>query len=137
MLANLKPLLEATGANKINFSLDILTPNKVRAIIHVNCTDKAKDAELAEGLKYPIVVEGSLADLDMMLVNAIMNIDLTPPAKVTPTQSQATATNTVCASDINDDNDSDIDPVIALDEPNGSASVSDNDDDDDDDIDCL
>lgn len=108
MLSNLTQFQQATGATAINFNLSFIGNNKVRAVVQVLTTDKATDTALADSLKMPIAVEGSLADFDTMLLNELMSVDLTPATKAANPAPAATPATAETANETNAETDADV-----------------------------
>ncbi|MFV7762310.1 MULTISPECIES: hypothetical protein [Shewanella] len=73
MLNQLTQLNTIGGAERLNFSIVFLGNNKARVVLTSKVQDSAT-GELAELLKRPIVVTGSLSDIDMMLANELFNL---------------------------------------------------------------
>ncbi|SUJ10509.1 hypothetical protein [Shewanella morhuae] len=73
MLNQLNQLKTIGGAERINFSIQFMADNKARVILtsQVNAT---ATSELADLLRTPIVLTGSLSDIDMMLTNELFNL---------------------------------------------------------------
>ncbi|WP_076414907.1 hypothetical protein [Shewanella sp. UCD-KL12] len=80
MFSQLNELKTIGGVERLNFSIEFLQSNNARVVITSQINSTA-DSQLAEVLKRPIVVTGSLSDLDMMLTNEIFNFstEITQP----------------------------------------------------------
>lgn len=73
MLNQLNQLKTIGGAERINFSIQFTTDNKARVIL-TSQVNAAATGDLADLLRTPIVMVGSLADIDMMLTNELFNL---------------------------------------------------------------
>ena len=73
MLNQLNQLKTIGGAERINFSIQFTADNKARVIL-TSQINAAATGELADLLRTPIVMMGSLADIDMMLTNELFNL---------------------------------------------------------------
>ncbi|MGI2115569.1 hypothetical protein ACRWQL_00815 (plasmid) [Shewanella sp. HL-SH4] len=72
MFNQLAELKNIGGVERLNFSIEFLSGNTARVVI-TSQINKAATGELATLLKRPIVVTGTLSDLDMMLTNELFN----------------------------------------------------------------
>ncbi|WP_282109247.1 hypothetical protein [Shewanella algicola] len=73
MLNQLNQLKTIGGAERINFSIQFLPSNKARVVLTSQVDTKAT-GELADLLRTPIVLTGSLSDIDTMLTNELFNL---------------------------------------------------------------
>lgn len=72
MFRQLAELKTIAGLERVNFSVDFLASNQARVVITSKVNSEAS-SDLTGLLKRPIVVEGSLSDLDTLLINEIFN----------------------------------------------------------------
>jgi hypothetical protein len=98
MLNQLNQLKAIGGAERINFSIQFITDNKARVIL-TSQVNAAATGQLADLLRSPIVLTGSLADIDIMLTNELFNlaeqassIDITAPLAPNTTHTEPAAT---------------------------------------------
>ena len=73
MLNQLSQLKTIGGAERINFSIQFLPLNKARVVLTTQVESNAQ-GELADLLRTPIVLTGSLVDIDNMLTNELFNL---------------------------------------------------------------
>jgi hypothetical protein len=73
MLTQLNQLNTIGGAERINFSIQFLSANKVRVVLTTQVDANAK-GELADLLRTPIVLTGSLSDIEIMLTNELFSL---------------------------------------------------------------
>lgn len=94
MLNQLSQLKAIGGAERINFSIQFTADNKARVILTSQVNTSAT-GELADLLRSPIVIVGSLSDIDMMLTNELFNLsEKCTSIKSKPQQQAATETAT-------------------------------------------
>jgi len=73
MLNQLSQLKTIGCAERINFSIQFLPLNKARVVLTTQVESNAQ-GELADLLRTPIVLTGSLVDIDNMLTNELFNL---------------------------------------------------------------
>ncbi|MEO3684606.1 hypothetical protein ABHN84_20285 [Shewanella vesiculosa] len=73
MLTQLNQLNTIGGAERINLSIQFLAANKVRVVLTTQVDANAK-GELADLLRTPIVLTGSLPDIEIMLTNELFSL---------------------------------------------------------------
>ncbi|GIU40993.1 hypothetical protein TUM3794_20310 [Shewanella colwelliana] len=73
MLNQLTQLKTLCGAERLNFSINFLADNKARVVLTTQVAASAT-GNLAELVKRPIVLTGSLSDIDMLLTNELLNL---------------------------------------------------------------
>lgn len=94
MFMQLEQLKTLAGVERLCINLNFLPNNKARLVVTcANDTEKATDNDLCEALKRPIVVEGTLGELDTFLTTELLNADrltVTPVAEPAPTEAPQT-----------------------------------------------
>ncbi|MEH6454736.1 MAG: hypothetical protein V7749_00310 [Cocleimonas sp.] len=73
MLNQLNQLNTIGGAERINLSIQFLAANKARVVVTTQ-VDSNATGDLADLLRNPIVLTGSLSDIDVMLTNELFSL---------------------------------------------------------------
>jgi hypothetical protein len=92
MLNQLTQLNTNGGAKRINLSIEFLSTNKTRVVLTTQVEANAQ-GELADLLRTPIVLTGSLTDIDTMLTNELFHLS----EQVTHAQTNTTSTDSTVA----------------------------------------